>query len=305
MRYKTKARRAEEALNQIIGPENRIYRAWQLEDYIVEPLRIEGTIDDVLLLANNKAYARPGFKTEDNRVTVPNLFVKFNGDVKGFYLDMKQLQSDRSDIVTIYDTFKRMAAKPRKTPLISKPSWYNPDGGIDVDAALAAGIGNLQVLRPGYQRNYLLALNRVLARVKSDAYLAERPTDRTVIETLLFNSNKIIRMFHKFDYQYVNPKFIVLEESGLSINAFAVLRLMMMDALGFDVFILSKEGYASIENYLSDDICKQYFLTAREQVYSLALQRRRKMLHRLAGFSALLLAAGVALMIGVKLSFGF
>ncbi len=276
MKYKTAARCAEEQLADLLGKENRVYHDWQLENHLLTPIRIEGTVDDVLLLAKSKTYTRPQFSVTERAVTVPNLFVKLNGDIKGFYLDMKQLSAGHGDIVALYSSFKKMARPPRKKPLISKPSWFDDQAGIDIEATLALGIANLRLLRPVYQRNYLMAINRVLKRLKSVDYLAEKPTNRAVLETLLFNSNKIIRMFHQFDYQYLNPKFIVKEESSNSINQFAVLRLMMMDALGFDVFILSEKGYASVENYLSEGLCRRYFLTAKERQYSAVLRRRRR-----------------------------
>ncbi len=276
MSYKTPARRAEDELNQLIGRQNRIYKPWQLENFLIKPVQINGTVDDVLLLTKCSAYLRPQFNIEDNCVAIPNLFAKLNGNVKGFYLDMKKLSKDNPQIVTLYSTFKKMAKAPRKTPLSGRPSWFNKETGIDVEAALAANIANIKVLRPIYQKNYLMAINRVLAHVKSNNYIAQKPTERDVLEVLLFNSNKIIRMYHNFDYQHINPKFIVEEDKGYSISAYAVLRLLMMVELGFDVFILSESSYASIENYLSDELCKSYTITEKELVYSDVLQKRSK-----------------------------
>ncbi len=278
MSYKTPARQAEDELNQLIGRENRIYKPWQLENYLLKPVRIEGTVDDVLLLAKCSAYLRPKFSVEADQVAVPNLFVKLNGSVKGFYLDMKKLSGAQPEIVTLYSSFKKMAQPPRKTPLSGRPTWFDKEKGIVIDAALAANIISIKVLRPVYQKNYLMAINRVLEKVKSNAYIAaNKPTERDILEVLLFNSNKIIRMYHNFDYQHINPKFIVVENKGYSISAYAVLRLMMMAELGFDVFILSDHSYASIENYLSDTLCKSYVVTEKELTYSDVLQQRSKL----------------------------
>ncbi len=299
MKYKTTARRAEEQLDHLLGPASGIYRQWQFENYLFEPLRIEGTVDDVLLLAKSNTYLRPQFKIDEQSLTIPNLFVKLNGDVKGFYLDMKQLSRVHGDIVVIYHSFAKMASAPRKRPLISKPSWFDEAAGIDVEAALKIGIANLKFLRPAYQKNYLLAINRVLARLKSADFLAEVPAPRLVLETLLFNSNKIIRMFHKFDYHYINPKFIVKADAADKISSYAVLRLLMMNALGFDVFILSETGYASVENYLTEDFCKRYFLTPKERAHSAVLSRRRKLWRYVGiGLVAGLLIGAAALAVG-------
>ncbi len=278
MSYKTPAKRAEDELNQLIGRENRIYKPWRLENFLIEPVQIEGTVDDVLLIAKCSAYLRPQFNVVADTVTVPHLFVKLNGNVKGFYLDMKKLSKENPEIVTLYSSFKKMAKAPHETPLTGKPSWFDKEKGIDIEAALAANIINIKLLRPAYQKNYLMAINRVLAAVKSDAYIAEKPTERDILEVLLFNSNKIIRMYHNFDYQHINPKFVVFEDKGYSISAYAVLRLMMMAQLGFDVFISSDHSYASIENYLSSEICKPYVITEKELVYSDVLQKRANMI---------------------------
>ncbi len=304
MKYKTNAQQAEEELNEIIGPDKHIYKAWQLEDYTLQTVHLQGTIDDFMLLVNGENYTRPKFAVSDDKVYVPNFFVKLNGAVAGFELDIKQLSRRRSDIVEVYSSFKKMAVPPHHRPLKGRPEWFGGDDQIDVAAALKKPLGNIRYLRPAYQKNYLMAINRVLKIINSDDFLPKKPTGRDVLETLLFNSNKIIRMYHNYDYQYLAPKFVVTDDNSFTISIYAVIRLLMMHALGFDVVVMSEKGYASIENYLSENICDRHFVTEKERVYSKVLKRREAFKRKLK--YGLAIAAGLLLLLAMlKIVIGF
>ncbi len=304
MKYKTNAQRAEEELSGIIGADKHIYKPWQLEDYTLETVHLQGTIDDFMLLFDCANYTRPKFEVADDTVYAPNFFVKLNGAVEGFELDVKALSKRRGDIVANYSSFQKMATAPRHRPFKGRPEWFTEDDRIDVAAALKKPLGNIRHLRPAYQKNYLMAINRVLEIVNSDDFLPSKPTGRDVLETLLFNSNKIIRMYHNFDYQYLAPKFVVTDNNSFTISTYAVIRLLMMHALGFDVVIVSKDGYASIENYLSEAICDRHFVTEKERVYSKVLEGRRKFQRKIKlGFG--IAAALLLLLAMLKIVIGF
>lgn len=298
--YKTAAHSAEEELGKYMGPEARIYKPWQLEKHQLEPVRIEGTVDDVLLLAQANAYVRPNFNVDEQKVEVPCLMAKLNGDIDGIYLDMKTLKTEHPELIEVYQGFALMAKPPKKTPLRKRPQWFSEENGIDLELALKADIPSLEILRPAYKKNYLRAVNRVLKVIRSDDFLSEKPTGREVLETLLFNSNKIIKMYHHFDYQYMNPKLVIYDTKRPTVTTFAVLRMLMMHALGFDVFVLSESGYSSTENYLSKEICPNHYLTKRERAYSKTLKQREKAMKYFAYIVLALI--GLVIMGGIVVS---
>lgn len=295
--YTTIAQSAERELGRALGHESQIYKPWQLENHKVEPIQIRGTIDEVLMLTHVHAYVRPNFSVDEKVVEIPNLFCKLNGDIEGFYLDAKAEMKKHPNTIVLYDGFAKMAVPPKRTPFRKRPKWFDEYLGIDVEAAIKEEVGDISLMRPAYQRNYLEAINRVLKRVKSAGYTAEKPTSREVLEVLLYNSKKIIKMYHCFDYQYTVPKFIVYDKSKKTISPYAIIRLLMMQCLGFDIFILSPQGYSSVENYLSESVVDSYHLTAKERIYSKVLSSRNKSIKWLIG--AVIAFLGIALVSSV------
>ncbi|MCK8058629.1 MULTISPECIES: YceG family protein [unclassified Fusibacter] len=274
--HTTTAHQAEQELNALLGHENRIYKPWQLENHVLEPVRLKATTDEMLMLTYANAYVRPHFEVDEKRVTVPNLVCKLNGAIHGFVLDMKVKEKQHPNLITIYYDFGKMNKKPKAGHLNKKPKWFDEMLGINVDQALQADLSGIKHLKPAYQRTYLEAINRVLKIVKSSAYKGEAPSNREVLETLLFNSRKIGDMFHAFDYQYMVPKFLVVDKQKKPASPYAAIRLIMMSVLGFDVFIASEDAYSSIENYVTEDVIDIHYLTEREFAYSEVLTIRKK-----------------------------
>jgi hypothetical protein len=279
--YSTTAYEAEKELDNLLGHENRIYKPWQLDNHLMEPVKIKATTDEMLLLTFANAYVRPSFEASETKVQVPNLFCKLNGAVHGFLLDMKAKAKQYPDLIAVYQGYQKMNRKPRTNFLSKKPSWFNDTLGINVDQALKDDIKGIKHLKPMYQRAYLHAINRVLNLVRTSAFTGEAPTSREVLETLLYNSRKITEMMHAFDYQYTVPKFTVIDNQKKSASPYAVVRLLMMNALGFDVFIVSEDGYSSLENYVSNEIVDVHHLTENEFKYSEVMSARAKSMKKL------------------------
>lgn len=274
--YTTVAQEAEQELDSLLGHENRIYKPWQLEAHDIEPIRLITTVDEMLMLVYANAYVRPHFEVDDVKVVVPAFFCKLNGAIDGFVADVKAKAKLMPDQIALYQGFQKINRKPRTGMLNKKPKWFDDTKGILIEEALKADIESIRILKPSYQRQYLMAVNRVLEIVKAGHYLGPNPGNRIILETLIYNCQPIVSMLHTYDYQYTIPKFVVVDDHKKRPNEFAMIRLLFIHALSFDVFVLSDSGFSSIENLLDPNVYSVYGLTQRDFMYSEVLSRRAK-----------------------------
>lgn len=274
--YTTVAQEAEQELDTILGHENRIYKPWQLEAHDIEPIRLITTVDEMLMLVYANAYVRPHFAVDDTKVVVPSFFCKLNGATEGFLADVKAKSKLMPDQIAMYQGFQKINRKPKTSFLNKKPKWFDDQRGILIEEALKADIESIRILKPAYQRQYLLAINRVLEIVRAGQYTGPNPGSRVILETLIYNCRPIVSMLHSYDYQYTIPKFVVQDDHKKRPNEFAAIRLLFMHALSFDVFILSDSGFSSIENLLNANVYSVYGLTQRDFIYSEVLSKRAK-----------------------------
>lgn len=275
--YTTVAQEAEQELDTLLGHENRIYKPWQLEAHDIEPVRLITTVDEMLMLTYANAYVRPHFEVDDSRVVVPSFFCKLNGAIEGFVADAKAKAKHLPEQIALYQGFQKINRKPKTGFLNKKPKWFDDERGILIEEAIKADIESIRILKPTYQRQYLMAINRVLEIVKAGQYHGPNPGNRVILETLIYNCKPIVSMLHTYDYQYTIPKFIVVDDHKKRPNEFAAIRLLFMHALSFDVYVLSDSGFSSIENLFAADTYSVYGLTQRDFIYSEVLSKRAKL----------------------------
>lgn len=257
----TQAYVAEQAVEKILSVENHVYRPWQLSKHELEPQRLVSAKDEFARYLEVDAFVRPGFEVKDNRVSVSHLFCKVDGDCRDIIRDIEKLKESNSERIAIHKSFNLINSKPRTAFFAEKPSWFNDETGeINVAEAQSQTLTALGQLRPSYRQTYLEAVNRVMKAVREGELLINPPTPRVMLETLIYNSTLIVDMFHHFDYQYMVPKFIIEDRDNKTPNAYAALRLLLMNELSFDILVCSEEAYSSIENIIEADNYELYIL---------------------------------------------
>lgn len=256
----TKAYAAQQALDKLLNADNHIYKPWQLHKHSLEPLRLMSTKEEFSQYLFVDAFIRPGFEVKDDKVFVPHLFCKLDGDASEVIAEIRKLEKANPGKVEILYGFNQMNKKPITSFFETKPSWYDEETGLDVDKAMSSTLNSLGHLRPEYRRNYLQAVKRILESVSEGQLQLNPPTPRVILETLIYNSTIVVDMYHRFDYQYLVPKMLVIDRVEQGINAYGALRLMLMNELSFDIVISSEECYSSIENVLSPDSYELYII---------------------------------------------
>lgn len=260
----TQAYVAEQAVEKILSVENHVYRPWQLSKHELEPLRLVSAKDEFAKYLEVDAFVRPGFEVKDNRVSVSHLFCKVDGNCKDILRDLEKLKESNAEKIAIHKGFNLINSKPRTAFFAEKPTWFDDETGkINVEVAQTQTLSALGQLRPSYRKTYLEAVNRVIDAVQNGELLVNPPTPRVILETLIYNSTLIVDMFHHFDYQYMVPKFVIEDTDNKTPNAYAALRLLLMNELSFDILICSEEAYSSIENIIEADNYELYILGAK------------------------------------------
>ncbi len=247
----TTAKNAEEEIYTILSTDNHIYRPWQLIDYNIDPVRLKVTESEIVSYMQVDAFVRPGFSVKEPDVSMPHLFLKIDGQYEGIEQKINEIKKIKPEKVLVIDNVLLVNKSPITSFFKNRPDWYDENNGIDIKNAMKENISTLMKLKPKYRENYFMAVDRVIKSVKNGSILAKQPTIRVILETLIYNNSKVVEMYHDFDYQYMVPKFLVKITGKKSLSTYAVLRMMLMSELGFDVIILDYNGYSSIENILS------------------------------------------------------
>ncbi len=249
----TVAKNAEDEVYSILSTDNHVYRPWQLIDYELEPLRLQVTESELVSYLQVDAFVRPGFEVTDEVVVIPHIFVKIDGKHPDLVKNLKKIRKIKPEKVMFIDNILLMNRKPMSEFFKTRPEWYDDENGINIHHAMSENLDSLMILKPKYRENYLKAVDRVIKSVRDGSVLIKKPTARVMLETLIYNNTKVVEMYHDFDYQYMVPKFVIEIEKDKTSNIYAVLRMMLMSELGFDVVVIEEEGYSSIENILSED----------------------------------------------------
>lgn len=261
----TQAYVAEQAVEKILSVENHVYRPWQLSKHEIEPMRLVCAKDEFAKYLEVDAFVRPGFEVKDNKVTISHLFCKVDGSCKSIISDIEKLKQNNEEKIVIHKSFNLINSKPITSFFAEKPYWFNDElGKIDVEEAMTQTLSSLGQLRPSYRKTYLEAINRVLTAVRNDELLVNMPTPRVILETLVYNSTLIVDMFHHFDYQYMVPKFVIIDSDNKPVNAYAALRLLLMNELSFDILICSEDSYSSLENIIEADNYELYIMDEKK-----------------------------------------
>lgn len=245
--YQTVTKEADVELDQLLGKENRIYKPRQLNEMNINPIRLSTTSDELALYLYESAYIRPEFKVEGNVVQIPCFFAKVEGHIEQYISAARDYSAKHNKLIVISSGYHMLE---RRGLLMGLDKNIFVDGKLNVNMAMDNS--KLSFLKPEKRLNYLNAINRILEWI--DMGIVDKPenseTKEELVEIFLNNNQKIVEMFHEYDYQETPPKYIINVMQRRKPNVLAVYRMLLMHALGFDVIIVSDKGYSGVENYL-------------------------------------------------------
>lgn len=263
----TVAFQATQEINELLHHDNSgLYKPFQLNSFLVDPLRLKTTEDEAFLLAKERAMVRPRFAAANGIVTLPVIFAKMMGidqNRKRFWSNVHSL-TEREDTHVIREF--PFTKEQKANPLFHYRDALGRDGKLDPEKMKRANWWDYGKLPPGTQA----AIGEAIAR-HVDKPLLIRQSHETDEELKLFafaQSMQLpafaLRLLQLFDYpQFVPTIFIYNEETGPDLSRADANALCMMHQLGFDIIAVNPKGHQDIERWIREGVYDLHWLSDR------------------------------------------
>lgn len=256
-RFQTSASKAEKEIRELLTPEEYVYRPWQLIEYEMKAITLITITEEIQLLYDKPAFLRPGFEVKDRKVYIPNMIVKYVGNISSILpnYDIKSL--NQRNLTKCYKSIQEfnelISNKVISDDEIKK--ILNADGLIEKNKLYRSEIYNYNYLRKKYQD---LLVDKINYLIKNRESIFDKRVDTeniyTVIATLLNIEEDIIMLLHNFDFQYQIPSIIIFDEEQTIFTNDSAYIIALLKLLGFDIMIISSKGFSNIELILRDDL---------------------------------------------------
>ncbi|MBU5675218.1 YceG family protein [Alkaliphilus sp. MSJ-5] len=247
LRRETVAYRASREIDQVLHTEDSgVYRPWQFEDYEVVSRPLRTTHEELFILWKEEARFREGFKVEDGRVYIPNIFAKISGTT--------------IDLNEYWDNFEKLMAKEDTTILIEKIPFNRPrgfavtQGVFNLDGSLnKEKVKSIREYRFGYLRTSVqnLILDKIDELVvTTDLFTFQITNDfkTKALYTILGLDKIYLDLLQKFDYPLQIPKLVIFDGNESIFSDEDIIIIAFLHLVGFDIVILTPTGYNNIEN---------------------------------------------------------
>lgn len=280
-KYKTKANIAEGKIMELLDANKNIYRPWGLVNRMLVNRTLDCASSEVKLIYINNANVRPGFEVNSDAVFLPNLFVKFSGydeNIKNF----SKSSEIRSQNSLAYVNFSGFCdSGPER---IDVSNFINKDSSLNKEQLIQSEYFPYSYLRREYQ---ILIVNKIdyLIRNKDDMF--KGPASKISSEEILTYSmsldSELMMLFNEFDFALKPPSVIIENNNKTKVTTRQASSLLLLNLIGFDIIIVSGQGYSDIENVLPPDIYSLFYgerisrrkklnpLTKKVLIYSSAL----------------------------------
>lgn len=285
-RKETEAYKANsEMMEKLHSEDSFFFKPWQFSDYDINALTLKTTYEEINIWGKQSAMIRPGFKIEDGKVYIPNLFAKISGthyNIKQYRKEMKAL---RKQVNTLFFMgFPLYYERKLNFPKRNYFSVLKKDGTIDKDKLLHSSFWRYGKLRTGLQNVIaekiieLCTLNRFknyqnyfkeskfskldgifnfLSTLDININLSSNSEEMAkikVFEILINLEESFLKQLSLFDYPALIPK-IIIYNNGNRHSRFTfpdAVKLAFMNSMGVDIIIHNPAGYNDIEDFIDD-----------------------------------------------------
>ncbi|XBP67280.1 YceG family protein [Bacillus velezensis] len=151
-RTSTTAYRSTKEIEHVLNhEESMMYKPWQFREHTPQSVTLKTTYDELFLIAKERAFIRPQFKADRERVAVPNLFAK----VMGVSKDTKEYWN-RLHTAADYQETHMIRSFPFTEELKANYQYHysqvlNEKGEVDADRLKRSNIWQYKHLPSGVQ----------------------------------------------------------------------------------------------------------------------------------------------------------
>ena len=247
-RLETVAYKASREIEKILHTEDSgMYSPWQFEHYEVIAQTIKTTLEELLIIWDEEARFREGFKIENGKVLIPNVFGKISGtcdQIEDYYKMYSTLAKESPMKIFVgkipFTTQRGYAASP---------GIVNFDGTLNKEKIKSLPEYKFHHLRLPVQNMILNAIEKLIIHKEDIFNFSLAPNFSVhIIYTILGLEKKYLDIIQKFDYPFEIPKLVIFDTDEKIFNKEDLIVISFLHFIGFDVVILTPTGYNNIES---------------------------------------------------------
>jgi hypothetical protein len=263
-RQSTVAYRASKELETVLHHEDsQLYKPWQFRNYAPSSVTLKTTYDELFLIANERAFIRPGFKVNNQSIEIPTVFSKIMGVSKN-----KKEYWDRMRTLTEYKNTHLIRNFPFTERINTNFQFHfqdalNSDGKLEPERMCKANWWQYKHLPDGTQN---AIANTISSMCNNPRLLAQNSESVKDVQLYLFTqatniSQHFLNLMQVFDYSQEVPKLILYntELNGVLSRSDAAL-LLLLNEFGIDIIIYNPPGHNCIEQFIDSNAFDTHWL---------------------------------------------
>ncbi|KLU65225.1 hypothetical protein DEAC_c27770 [Desulfosporosinus acididurans] len=255
IRKSTVAYNASREIEEVIYSEDvGLYKPWQFEQYLTQPITLKTTYDELKILWQEAAKIRPEFKVQNHKVYIPNLFAKINGvheDLREYWQDLKTFaQASNTHLIKAVPFCKVTYSRQE---LYQADYLFNPQGYLDEDKVMKSQHYKFAYLRTPLQEFLLSKINELLY---SNVFLfqIDERMKLKILMTVLTMDDSLIKLIETFDFPQEIPKLIVYDSNKESFSEFDAILIAFLNLVGLDILVFTPTKYNTLEQLIRPNL---------------------------------------------------
>lgn len=251
IQQQTIASQASEDIAQVIhNVQDGVYLPWQFEKYTPMPLTLKTTYDEILILWNEEARIRTGFKVVNETIYIPNLFIKISAthDDLNEYWKTIQLMSS-SKLTSFHSALPFTNVHFNEGQTSSLKGIFDHNGMPVIDKLKSHGLYKYTHLSSEIQNQIYKKLCILL---DTDIINNSQEIRNDIVYTILHLDKHFLELIQNFDYPASIPKLVIYDPDETIFSKSDFITLAFLYVFGFDICVLTPTGYSNFEPFIDE-----------------------------------------------------
>lgn len=245
---------SKEIEETIYSEEVGLFKPWQFESYLTQPITLKTTYDELKILWREPSKLRPEFKVQNKKVYIPNLFAKINGvneDLDAYWLDLKEFSFAPNTKLIKDVPFTEI--NYTKQELYQTDYLLNELGFFDDVKVRKSRHYRFGYLKADLQHFLIAKINELL----SSGILLSKVDEKfklKILMTILTMDDSLIKLIEVFDFPHDIPKVVVYDNKKETFSEADAILLAYFNLIGIDVVIFTPTNYKTIEQQIKPSL---------------------------------------------------
>ncbi len=251
----TVAYKAEKEIETTLYNDTGLYKNQQFARST--PITLKTTYEEISIIWKEQSKFRPSFKSEDNKVYVPNIFAKVcgvkDGDINKYIKEIKELITDETIYYKSLPFFKSV-------PKLDNISVSNIIINNEINKR---NLKSIKEYKYDYlnsdTQNYIIEKIQELIDLKWIEY-NNIDLNTVILSTLLNLDKPTLNLIQKFDFTKEVPKIVIVDTDESMANLEDCIYILFLNLIGFDIIVFTPTGYRNIEKYIKEECFENYII---------------------------------------------